>query len=370
VEVTFEMAADAPARAGRRPLAELTTIGLGGPAPSVETARDAAEVAELVAGRQVLVLGGGSNVVIADAGVAVPVVRVAIPGLSIEPVTDDDPALSARFAAIARIGAGEDWDSVVARLVADGWCGVEALSGIPGLAGATPVQNVGAYGAEIADVLVDVEVVDRSTGVLRRMPPAELELGYRSSVLRGTDTAVVTEVRIGLSRTPRPVAYGQAAAALGIEVGEVAPPAAVRAAVLRLRRSKGMVIDPADPDTRSVGSFFVNPVMPVTQADHVAARAATRLGGVVMPRYPAGDAPAAGVKLSAAWLIERAGFPPGYAQSGARVAVSGKHCLALTNRGGGTATEIVALAREIRDGVRAAFGVRLRPEPVLVGLSL
>jgi len=300
---------------------------------------------------------------------------------------------------------------VVAELVARGWTGIEALSGIPGAAGATPVQNVGAYGIEIRDLLVDVGVYRRDTGELTRLPAAELRLGYRSSALKGTDRAVVTDVRLRLSRTAGPVRYPELARLLGVAVGGAAPAAAVRQAVLQLRRSKGMVLDPADRDTASAGSFFTNPIVPAASLTQLREAVAVRLGpDVTMPEYPAraGDSenllldsaglattcddapghvnqqevfrispasgPASGhAKLSAAWLIERAGFPKGYPlakRPDAGIALSTKHTLALTNRGHGTTAELLALAREIRDGVREAFGVTLQPEPVLVGCSL
>jgi UDP-N-acetylmuramate dehydrogenase len=346
-------------------MAALTTIGLGGPAPSLTPATTVAEVAELVGAADraggVLVLGGGSNLVVADAGVDVPVVQVAAPGVEVDAESG-----------VATIGAGEAWDTVVASLVGEGWAGVEALSGIPGFTGATPVQNVGAYGVEIRDVLVDVELYRRDTGRVERVPAAALRLGYRSSVLKGTDRAVVTQVRLQLSRTPGPVRYPELARLLGVAVCDSAPAAAVRAAVLDLRRSKGMVLDSGDPDTASAGSFFTNPVVSADRLAQVRAAVAARLGpDVTMPEYPAPDQ--IGVKLSAAWLIERAGFPKGYPLSqrpDAGVALSAKHTLALTNRGHGTTAELLVLAREIRDGVRAAFGVTLLPEPVLVGCAL
>lgn len=385
-------------------LSSLTTIGLGGPAPSLHTATSAAEVAEMVGAADaaargssgdgpggdgpggdgpsgdgpggdgardgacrsgaVLVIGGGSNLVISDDGVDGPVVRIAIPGLEVLP-DPADPSV-----ATVTVGAGEDWDAVVARLVDRGWAGVETLSGIPGSAGATPVQNVGAYGTEIADLLIDVDLYDRRERAARTVPAADLRLGYRSSVLRGTDRAVVTAVRLRVTRTPRPVRYPELARTLGVAVGQPAPPADVREAVLALRRGKGMVLDPADPDTRSVGSFFTNPIL--SDADLAVTRSAIadRLGpDVSFPRYPA----VGGSKLSAAWLIEHAGFGKGYpgaADPGARVTVSRKHTLALTNRGGASTAELLALARRIRDGVRDAFAVTLQPEPVLVGVSL
>ncbi len=351
-------------------LAALTTIGLGGPAPAIHTASSTAELADRAAALDdaggALVIGGGSNLVIADAGVPTPVLHVTIPGLRIDPAGDDR--------AVATIGAGEDWAAVVTQLVDEGWCGVESLAGIPGSAGATPVQNVGAYGTEISDVLVDVEVYDRVNRRVRTMTPAELRLGYRSSVLRGTDRAIVTAVRVRLTRAERPVRYAELARTLGVSVGETAPPRAVHDAVTELRRGKGMVIDESDPDTRSVGSFFTNPILGPGELAMTQDAIAARLGpDTPVPQYPAGPTRPDGTKLSAAWLIERAGFPRGYPsqqRSGARVTVSTKHTLALTNRGGGTTAELLALAREIRDGVRDAFAVTLRPEPVLVGIEL
>ena len=354
-------------------LADYTTLGLGGPAPVLYTATSEAEVAEALreadgaageGGTGALVLGGGSNLVVADDGVDVPVVRIAVPGVRIDP----DPHEPDR--AVATIGAGEDWDAVVAALVGEGWTGPESLSGIPGSAGATPVQNVGAYGTEISDLLLDVRLYDRCTGDLRTVPAADLRLGYRSSVLRGADAAVVTAVRLRLSRTARPVRYAELARTLGVAVDETAPAEQVRQAVLELRRGKGMVLDPNDPDTRSAGSFFTNPILTEAEAGAALAAIARRLGtDVTVPSYP-GDG---GVKLSAAWLIEHAGFGKGYpggARPGAHVTVSTKHTLALTNRGGATTAELVDLAREIRDGVRDAFAVTLRPEPVFVGVQL
>lgn len=345
-------------------LAELTTIGLGGPAPALDTAGTAAEVAEVVGAHDretgALILGGGSNLVIADEGVAVPVVRIVIPGIDIYDDTRGD-------AAIATLGAGVNWDEAAAQLVAEGFGAVAPLSGIPGSVGATPVQNVGAYGAEIGDMLVDVEVYDRAARALRRMTAADLQLGYRSSILRGTDRAVVTEVRLRLERGPALIRYAELARTLGVAASETAPAQTVREAVLDLRRAKGMVLDPADRNTRSVGSFFTNPIVGEDLLARVREAVRTRLGAdVVMPQYPA----TGGTKLSAAWLIERAGFSKGYPhRAGAPAALSSKHTLALTNRGGTTA-DLIALAREIRSGVEGAFGVTLHPEPILVGVSL
>jgi UDP-N-acetylmuramate dehydrogenase len=329
------------------PLRDHTTLRLGGPAGSFVTATTAAEVVDAVLSTRtpLLVLGGGSNLVIGDDGFEGTVVRVASHGYVI-----DDGVLG--------VEAGEDWDEVVARTVADGYGGLECLSGIPGLVGATPVQNVGAYGVEIADLLDGVDLLDRTTGEVRTVAPDRLGLGYRTSMLKNTDSAVVLRVRLRLRADGRsmPVRYAELAKTLGVRPGERVPAADVRAAVLELRRGKGMVLDAADHDTWSAGSFFTNPVV----GDGV-------LADVEMPRYPAGPGT---TKLSAAWLIERAGFHRGHAGPGGRTALSGKHTLALTNRGGASTEDLLALAREVAGGVRATFGVDLHPEPVLVNCAL
>lgn len=334
-------------------LAPHTTLRLGGPADRLDRADTAADVVELLrsadgAGEPVVLLGGGSNVVIADEGVRGRVVLLSGTGRSAVREPDGTVLLT--------VEAGEDWDGVVAAAVADGLGGIECLSGIPGRAGATPVQNVGAYGTEIADVLVDVDVYDRRAGTVRTVPSAALGLGYRTSVLRGREDAVVLRVRLRLTSDglSAPVRYEELAGALGVDAGARVPVAAAREAVLGLRRRKGMVLDDADHDTWSAGSFFTNPIVP----------AATAPEG--LRAWPAGTDR---VKLSAAALIERAGFRRGHAGPGGRVALSGKHVLALTNRGGGTTSELLGLAREIRDGVRDGLGVELVPEPVLVGCA-
>jgi UDP-N-acetylmuramate dehydrogenase len=336
-------------------LAPLTTLRLGGPARRLVEAETAADVIEAVRatesnGEPLLLLGGGSNVVIADDGWPGTVVRVATTGREVERRADGSVLLTAE--------AGEDWDDVVAGSVADGFGGLECLSGIPGRTGATPVQNVGAYGVEIADLLVDVDLYDRRTGAVRvHVPAAELGLAYRTSVLKGRDDAVVLRVRFALPGTGEsaPIRYPELARTLAVEPGTRVPAAAAREAVLDLRRSKGMVLDAADRDTWSAGSFFTNPVLPTADAPSEA------------PRWPAGEGM---VKVPAAWLIEQAGFGRGHTAPGARVALSGKHVLALTHRGGGTTAELLELAREVRDGVLARWGVELHPEPVLVGCRL
>jgi UDP-N-acetylmuramate dehydrogenase len=344
------------------PLAHFTTLRLGGTVGRLIQAGSAEEVAHAVgaadrSGQPVLVLGGGSNLVVADAGVPGTAVRVANTGLAVR---------RDRGRALVTVEAGEEWDAVVAATLAEGLSGLECLSGIPGRSGAVPVQNVGAYGVEIAERLVDVDLYDRRAGVIRpRVPAAELGLAYRHSALKGRDDAVVLRIRLSLDDDPAgrggPVRYAELAATLDVPLGQCAPAARVREAVLELRRSKGMVLDPADHDTWSAGSFFTNPVLAAGAAAPILA------GDPSMPRWPQADGR---VKLSAAWLISNAGFRRGHRGPGGQVALSTRHSLALTNRGGGTTEQLLALAREVRDGVRARFGVTLDPEPVLVGCAL
>jgi UDP-N-acetylmuramate dehydrogenase len=343
------------ARSGVR-LAELTTLRLGGPARRLVEVATAAELVDAVRdadrrGEPMLLVGGGSNLVVGDGGWPGTVVLVRTRGVAVE-VDGETRTLT--------VEAGEPWDELVALTVAEGWAGVEALSGIPGLSGATPVQNVGAYGQEVAETLTRVDVYDRAAGAVRRLTPAECRFGYRDSLFKHTDRYVVLRAVYALTASDKsgPLRYAELAGAVG---GEVAPLADVREAVLRLRRGKGMVVDPADPDTWSAGSFFTNPVL----GPAALARFEARLEhGTAYPSWPAGE----GRKLSAAWLIERAGFAKGYGTGPVRI--SGKHTLALTHRGGGRPADLVALAREVRDGVVARFGVELRPEPRLVGLTL
>jgi UDP-N-acetylmuramate dehydrogenase len=344
-----------PEEMDRAEIAPYTTLRLGGPADRLVEARSADEVVAAVrdadaAGEPLLLLGGGSNVVIADEGVRGTVLLVRSGGHRVEPRPDGT--------AVVTVEAGEDWDALVAATVADGLGGLECLSGIPGSTGATPVQNVGAYGVEVADVLVGVDLYDRRSGAVRSVPAADLGLGYRVSVLKHRDDAFVLRVRFALRAdgTSAPIRYPELARALDVPVGATVPAAAAREAVLALRRGKGMVLDAADRDTWSVGSFFTNPVLAAADAP-----------GPPAPRWAAGPDR---VKLSAAWLIENAGFRRGHPGPGGHVALSDKHVLALTHRGGGTTRDLLALARQVRDGVRDRFGVELAPEPVLVGCAL
>ena len=240
----------------------------------------------------------------------------------------------------------------------EGYAGIEALSGIPGLVGAAPIQNIGAYGQEISQTVGWVRALDRTTGDVVLLEPAQCEFAYRDSVFKRSQRYVVLAVAFALehSRLGAPVRYAELARRLGVEVGDRVPADDVRAAVLDLRRGKGMVLDPDDHDTWSAGSFFTNPILPAGTAAALPDAA---------PRWPAADGR---VKVSAAWLIEQAGFGKGYGSGAARI--STKHTLALTNRGGATTADLLALAREIRTGVRDRFGVTLDNEPDLVGVEL
>lgn len=307
-----------------------------------------------------LLLAGGSNVVIADAGFPGTVVLVRTGGVRIDTASDGSVLLTA--------AAGQSWDDVVAEAVDAGLAGIECLSGIPGSAGATPIQNVGAYGQEVSSVIESVRILDRDTGLVGELTAAECDFSYRSSLFKHRDRRVVLAVTFRLVRSPlsMPVRYAELARGLGVAVGDRVPLAEVRSAVLRLRAGKGMVLDATDPDTYSVGSFFINPVLGQADFDALLTRA-ERATGSAPASWPGQDG---SVKVSAAWLIERAGFTKGFDGGHPGVAVSGKHTLALTNRGTATTGALLELARDIRDGVATVFGVRLQPEPVLVGCEL
>ena len=338
------------------PLAPLTTLRVGPVARRLITCDTTEKVVDVLRALDadppgsVLVLAGGSNVVLADDLADLTVVRLANSAVTVE-------------GNILRAEAGAVWDDVVVTALAHGLGGLECLSGIPGSAGATPVQNVGAYGAEVADTITRVRLLDRSSGQDRWVPGSELGFGYRRSKLKHSQAAVVLEVEFALDAAGRsaPLRYGELVAALGAEPGERADPARVRKAVLALRTRKGMVLDDADRDTWSVGSFFTNPVVAPAEFERLNAR----IDGPV-PNYPAPD----GVKLAAGWLVEQAGFGKGFPGDGSPVRLSTKHALALTNRGGATSADVIALARTVRDGVLAAFGIALKPEPILIGCSL
>jgi UDP-N-acetylmuramate dehydrogenase len=332
------------------PLAPLTTLRIGPVARRLITCTSTEQIVEVLrASDDVLVLAGGSNVVLADDLTDLTVVLLANTEITVE-------------GNIVRAEAGAAWDDVVVTSLAHGLGGLECLSGIPGSAGATPVQNVGAYGAEVADTIRRVRLLDRRTGEDRWVTPDVLQFGYRTSILKHSQAAVVLEVEFALDADGRsaPMRYGELAAALDAEPGSRTDPVVVREAVLSLRRSKGMVLDEADHDTWSVGSFFTNPVVSTGEFD----RLRSQVDGPV-PNYPAD-----GVKLAAGWLVERAGFGKGYPGDGAPARLSTKHALAVTNRGGATTTDVISLARAVRNGVRTTFGIDLTPEPILIGAAL
>jgi UDP-N-acetylmuramate dehydrogenase len=349
-------------------LAPHTTLGLGGPARRLVRATTADEVVARAraadgAGEPLLLVGGGSNLVVGDAGFAGTALLIDNTGHHV--VSRDAGSV------VLHVEAGHDWDALVADTVADGLGGLECLSGIPGRTGATPVQNVGAYGVEVADVLVDVDLYARRTGRRGRVPAADLGLGYRTSRLKGdrnVDGEIVLGVRFRLTTDglSAPIRYAELARTLGVEPGARVPVADAREAVLGLRRGKGMVTDPDDPDSRSAGSFFMNPLVDEATAARVAQRVEAA-GQVPVTAWPQPDGR---VKLSAAALIERAGVPRGHPGPQAPARVSTKHTLALTHRGGGTTDDLLALARDVRDRVHDAFGLVLQPEPVLVACAL
>jgi UDP-N-acetylmuramate dehydrogenase len=338
------------------PLAAHTTLRVGGPARDLVEVTSTHELVEVVraldaAGEPVLVLGGGSNLLVGDAGFDGTVVLVATRGVSQD--------VASCSGAVVTVAAGEPWDPFVALTVDQGWTGMEALSGIPGSIGASPIQNVGAYGAEVGQHITTVRTLDRSTGRVRTLFAVECGFGYRTSVFKtqpGRYVVLDVTFQLHLGSLSAPVRYAELARVLGVEVGTRVPAREVREAVLALRASKGMVLDDADPDTWSAGSFFTNPLL------DEAAAAALPEGA---PRFPQPDGR---TKTSAAWLIEHAGFGRGWGDGAARL--STKHTLALTNRGSASAGDVLALARQVRSGVEQTFGVVLEPEPVLVGCAL
>ena len=337
------------------PLANHTTFRLGGPARRFVEATTEQQLIDTVAdcdsrGEPVLVLGGGSNVLIADEGFDGTVVKVATRGVRAE-------AAYCSWAQL-EVAAGEVWDDLVARAVAAQWSGMETLSGIPGSVGAVPIQNVGAYGAEVATLIQRVRTWNRAEGAIRTFAAAECGFGYRDSRFKrekGRHLVLRVDFQLPLGELGQPVRYPELARALGVAVGQRAPASRVRETVLAIRRRKGMVLDANDHDTWSAGSFFTNPILTPEQAASLPAEA---------PRFSAGE----GVKTSAAWLIQHAGFPAGHGSGPARL--STRHVLALTNRGHAATADVLALAREIRDGVRERFGITLVPEVNLVGVSI
>jgi UDP-N-acetylmuramate dehydrogenase len=347
---------DSPAvRHGER-LADYTTLRLGGAAHTVVEATTEHDLVDTVAradeaGERLLLLAGGSNLVVADDGFPGTVVLVRTGGVQVE-----EDACSG---ATVTVAAGESWDAFVVRAVTEGWVGVEALSGIPGSVGATPIQNVGAYGQEVSETLASVRCWDRVEKAVRTIAPAECGFGYRTSRFkRDPDRYVVLTVtfQLRLGDLGAPVRYPELARHLGVDVGQRAPMTEVRETVLRLRGGKGMVLDAHDQDTWSAGSFFTNPLLAPEQVEVLPTTA---------PRWQQSDGR---VKTSAAWLIEQAGFGKGYGNE--RVSLSTKHTLALTNRGSAATKDLLELAAEIQRGVHAKFGVWLVNEPVLVECEL
>ncbi|NUP59298.1 MAG: UDP-N-acetylmuramate dehydrogenase [Pseudarthrobacter sp.] len=350
-------------------LSSLTTSAVGGPAGKFIEARTEAEIIDAVrsadaAGEQVLIVSGGSNLLVSDDGFPGTVVKIASEGFT---VNAED---SCGGVAVV-VQAGHNWDRLVEHAVRHAWSGIEALSGIPGSAGATPVQNVGAYGAEVSQTIAAVRTWDRERNAVKTFTNSELKFGYRDSILKQTTVngspryvVLTVEFQLPLGRMSAPIRYAELARSLGVEPGKRAYSNDVRREVLRLRASKGMVWDSADRDTYSTGSFFTNPIVPAEVADKLPEAA---------PRYPAG---ADGMlKLSAAWLIDQAGFGKGFGLepdgvSGGRASLSTKHTLAITNRGSASAADMVAVAREVRAGVERCFGISLHPEPLLIGLEL
>ncbi|WP_150307129.1 UDP-N-acetylmuramate dehydrogenase [Planctomonas psychrotolerans] len=382
------------------PLSTLTTMRVGGPAYQLITVRDTDALADTLdavwsSGEDWLVLGGGSNLVVSDDGFDGTVLHLATRGVERLP---SEPG-TVRI----RVQAGEPWDELVAYTVEQGWAGLEALSGIPGSTGASPIQNIGAYGQELSATLIAVDFVDYETGERAALPADELALGYRTSVFKRGRRGVVVAVEFALTDAggagenggaalSSPVAYAQLADALGVPLGARVPLGEVRRTVLDLRGSKGMVLDDGDTDTWSAGSFFTNPIVP----EHVA-----RTLPATAPRWPVSPEPAdrvipltgsftdasviedavrdvraevaeadGAVKLSAAWLIENAGVRRGFRLPGSAAAISSKHTLALTNTGGATGEDIAELARYVQGRVVAEYGILLTPEPLLVGLTL
>jgi UDP-N-acetylmuramate dehydrogenase len=337
-------------------LSDHTTLRVGGAARRMIITETETELIEKVreldaAGEPLLILGGGSNLLVGDSGFDGTVIKIATRGF------DEDTA--ACSGAVITVAAGEPWDPLVSYALERSWSGLEAMSGIPGLVGATPIQNVGAYGAEVSELISTVRTLDRSTGQLKTLFPIECGFGYRTSRFKsdpGRFLVLSVTFQLPLGSMSQPIRYPELARALGIEVGQRAPAPEVRQAVLALRTAKGMVLAEDDHDTWSAGSFFTNPLISSAQARTLPPEA---------PRFNQADGM---IKTSAAWLIERAGFGKGYGNGAARL--SRKHTLALTNRGGATAADLLSLAREIRAGVQTKFDIELVPEPVLVGCEL
>ncbi len=339
-------------------LSQWTTLKLGGPAKRFVRVANARELAMVVGiadakAEPVLILGGGSNLVVGDAG---------FDGVAVQCISHEIVPEKKAGKVHVRVDAGVRWDRLVELAVNEGWSGIEALSGIPGSVGATPMQNVGAYGQEVSDTITRVHAYDRRGNKFVDFAAENCAFSYRSSRFRGDDRYVITVVDFvfDLDASGTPVRYAELARELGIAEGERVDAARVRETVFRLRRGKGMVLDPDDPESVSAGSFFTNPIIDAASVAHIASVAGSA--------PPAFDAGAETFKVPAAWLIERAGFKKG--EPGGPVGISKKHALALVNRGGASTEDLLSVARSIRGGVQKKFGVELHIEPILVGCTL
>jgi UDP-N-acetylenolpyruvoylglucosamine reductase len=339
------------------PLAPLTTLGIGGPARLFVRAESVDEIREVLAWaalqhERLFVLGGGSNLLIADEGFDGVVLQIDLRGITL---LEESPEAVTVF-----VAAGERWDEFVAFAVDRGWAGIECLSGIAGLTGATPIQNVGAYGQDVSETIIGVEAIERDTGRVVTLTNWECGFGYRQSVFKSSarDRYIVAGVTFRLiPGGAATIRYPELQTYLDEHDVDPSNLRQVRGAVIAIRKRKGMVLDPSDPDTRSDGSFFMNPVLTSSELGEFLRRVATKN----VPHFPSGDQ----VKLSAAWLIENAGFRKGFVHG--NVGLSSKHTLAVINRGGGTAREVLELVAMIQDGVREAFGIDIQPEPNFIG---
>jgi UDP-N-acetylmuramate dehydrogenase len=359
--MTESLQSVAPRRLERNvPLAPLTTLGIGGPARLFVRAETVDEIREAVAWaasqhEPLFVLGGGSNLLIADEGFDGLVLQIDLRGITIRSESLE--------AVMVYVAAGECWDDFVSFAVIRGWAGIECLSGIPGLTGATPIQNVGAYGQEVSETIIRVEAIERDTGRVVTLTNWECGFGYRQSIFKSSakDRYIVAGVTFRL--TPGGAAairYPELQAYLDEHEIDDSDLRGVRSAVIAIRKRKGMVLDPTDPDTRSDGSFFMNPIVTQSALDNILLRAGTKN----VPHFPSGDQ----IKMSAAWLIEHAGFHKGFVHG--NVGLSSKHTLAVINRGGGTAREVLELVAMIQRQVREEFGIEIKPEPNFIGFSL
>jgi UDP-N-acetylmuramate dehydrogenase len=335
-------------------LRDYTSLRVGGPAENFVNVSTEAEVIAAIeaAGESpILVIGGGTNVLIADSGFEGTVIHI-----SNNEVTAEVDACSG---ATLTIGAGENWDQFVETTISRGFAGLETLSGIPGTVGAAPIQNIGAYGHEVSEFITQVRTYDRQVKAIKTFTNSECEFEYRSSIFKknpGRYIVLTVQFQIRIGEISAPITYAELATKLGIAVGDKAPVTQTRSAVMELRGSKGMLLDPNDKDSWSAGSFFTNPIVSIEVAATLPEDA---------PRWPTSDGR---IKISAAWLIQRSGIEKGYTHGGAQI--SSKHVLALTNSGGASSTEILELAREVQEAVMEKFAITLEAEVNIVGTTL